>query len=158
MRKNAQLGIQLASALLGLCVNLPSAHGKATAGRFVVATDKATVHDTKTKLTWQRNVASKMIGWAEAKVYCAGNAPGLPGTGWRLPGINELLSIVDRKEYEPAIDPAAFPNIPALPAFWSGTPFKLGPSGMTWVVHFTAGNSVPSETAKYVGLYVRCVR
>ena len=64
----------------------------ATAGeRYTVA--DGTVFDTRTQLTWQRTFPSERYTWDDATSYCASLA--LPGAGWRLPSINELLTLVD---------------------------------------------------------------
>jgi hypothetical protein len=80
------------------------AWAKSTAGRFTVAADGKTVHDKVTKLTWQRDPPGTggpnndgRYGWADAKTYCANNTAGLSGTGWRLPGVRELRSLLDLK-------------------------------------------------------------
>ena len=133
-----------------------TALGKASTGRFVVAVDSKTVYDNRTKLTWQRDVPGGTYTWANAKTYCSSNTAALPGTGWRLPGIRELLSIVDRKQKtSPAIDPAVFPNTPAE-AFWSASPFQGG-SSFAWYVDFIYGGSSIYYGVTH-GNRVRCVR
>jgi hypothetical protein len=64
-------------------------------GHYVVAAGSGTVYDTKSNLTWQQTVSSTAYTWADAKAYCAGVGTSLEGTGWRLPTIRELQSIVD---------------------------------------------------------------
>lgn len=51
------------------------------------------------------------------------NATGLCGanSGWRLPNVTELRSIVDLSRNKPSIDPAYFPNT-AQDWYWVGTP------------------------------------
>ena len=153
------LRIRLISAValvLTLCTATPAALAKATAGRLVVATDGTTVYDNKTKLTWQRTPPAGTYDWAGAKSYCASNTAGLAGAGWRLPGVKELLSIVDRKQYNPAIDTTAFPNTPAE-WFWSATPFKGG-SSFAWGVDFDVGVSDGYVNSIAYDGRVRCVR
>ena len=53
-----------------------------------------TVYDTKTKLTWQQAISSSTYTWADAQTYCAGVSMSLGGTGWRLPTLVELKTIV----------------------------------------------------------------
>jgi Protein of unknown function (DUF1566) len=65
----------------------------APAGRYTINAAAGTVFDTKTKLTWQRAVASTRYTWPDAKTTCA--ALVLNGKGWRLPTIGELSSLID---------------------------------------------------------------
>ena len=131
----------------------------APAGRYVVAsgeTGNRTVYDTKTKLTWQQTVASTTYTWANAKTYCGSAAvsTSLGGTGWRLPTLKELQTIVDYSQSNPSIDSTAFPSTPAA-WFWSSSPLA-GSSSFAWLVYFGNGS------AYYDGVSatdsVRCVR
>ena len=118
-------------------VNLPTlADAAAPAGRYVVTsggTNKGIVSDTKTKLTWQQAVQSNYT-WADAKTYCSGVGPTLGGSGWRLPTIKELYTIVDFSMPDaPRIDASAFPGMPTATSdyFWSASP-KSGSSSGAW--------------------------
>lgn len=128
-----------------------SAHAKAKPGRYQVNAD-GTVYDTATQLTWQQAVPAKAFNWSDAKAYCLSNI-GLPGAGWHLPNILELLSIVDLGETKPAIDPMAFPKTPPT-FFWSATPRPSG--GSSRGVYFQYGFAVIVGTAN--AYRVRCVR
>jgi len=66
------------------------------------------------------------------------NATGLCGaTGWRIPSVNELESLIDYGQANPAIDQDYFPNTHPL-AFWTSDTVAQGFSH-TWVVDFTDG-------------------
>jgi hypothetical protein len=130
-----------------------SADASAPAGRYTTAS--GTVYDTKTKLTWQQDAPSTTYTWGDAKTYCAGVGASLPGTGWRLPTIKELLTIVDDSRSNPSIDPTAFPATPAN-YFWSSSPWADSPS-YAWNVHFNYG--YPGYQAAVSNMFhVRCVR
>jgi len=90
-----------------IAVGLPtSASANAPAGQYVVTasgTGNGTVYDTKSKLTWQQTVSSATYSWVAAKTYCAGVGASLGGTGWRLPTIKELQSIVDLTQRPPLL-------------------------------------------------------
>jgi hypothetical protein len=141
---------------------LPSADG-ANPGELVVSADGLTVTDTTTGLLWQRDGSGPHAGcsdsegsctWAEAKAYCA--ALTLGGvSGWRLPGVMELLTIVDVTTAWPSINPTAFPNTPA-DSFWTSSP-DTGSSGDAWCVDFNKGHSLSSDESGNCGR-VRCVR
>jgi formylglycine-generating enzyme required for sulfatase activity len=130
----------------------PAARSDAPAGRYTVTS--GTVYDTKTKLTWQQAVPATTYTWANAKTYCAGVGATLGGAGWRLPTLNELLTIVDYSRTNPAIDPIAFPSTPTN-YFWSSSPLA-GSSSYAWYVRFSGGNSSYHDVSNT--LIVRCVR
>ena len=132
-----------------------SVDAAAPAGHYVVTAGSGTVYDTKSKLTWQQTVSSTTYTWTDAKTYCAGVGTNLGGTGWRLPTIKELQSILDLSQTAaPYIDPTAFPATPSN-SFWSSSPVATYPS-YAWLVYFstgsTSGNSI-TDTKN-----VRCVR
>jgi hypothetical protein len=73
--------------------------------------------------------------------------------GWRLPSIEELLTIVDTTKYDPA-SKIAFENIEPE-SYWSATSNAANAS-YAWLVHFYAGNY---ETATQSNHYnVRCIK
>jgi len=86
----------------------------------------AEVRDAFSGLTWQRVPAPEKKAWNDAGSYCAGL-----GDGYRLPGVKELLSIVDlrnaKEVTDAAIDTAAFPGTPP-DVFWSATKAAGSPS------------------------------
>ena len=57
--------------------------------------------------------------------------------GWRLPTMEELLSIVDETQSCPTIDPKAFPDTPKG-TFWTASPCEDDPN-QAWVVDFSIG-------------------
>jgi len=134
-----------------------------TAGSFVASrglgvsrftTNTMTVTDTKTGLVWQRTAPTTTYSWADAQTYCAGVGSSLGGSGWRLPNIRELNSIVDDTVIKPAIDANAFPATPAE-RFWSSTPYANS-SYSAWYVLFNDGASAYDD--KTYTYYARCVR
>jgi len=136
----------LDSGLAVRCVHgaipLPSQHYEIASG---VVTDNAT------KLQWQQALGSSQMTFAEASAYC--QSLNLNGSGWRLPSIKELQTIVDRKRVGPSIDPFVFSQTPGL-VFWSSSPAA---GGNPWGVHFGIyGVTVNKSTAP--DFAVRCVR
>ena len=54
-----------------------------------------TALDPVSCLLWQKSPDGDPPGtWQLAESYCANNTPGLPGTGWALPTISQLRSLV----------------------------------------------------------------
>jgi hypothetical protein len=139
-----------AALALGLAT---SASAASPPGRYVLTPD--TVRDTQTSLTWQRVPPAAAYDKANAAAYCQSlTLGGL--SGWRLPTIKELQSLIDVRAHNGAIDTSAFPVGAARDgsdAFWSST---LQGSFDAFVVRFSLG-----ETRFFSvqgSLSVRCVR
>lgn len=81
---------------------------------------KKIVTDNTTGLMWQDDAetASVTKTWVNAINYCESLILG-DYSDWRLPNINELRSIVDYNEYDPAID-TVFQNVQS-DYYWSST-------------------------------------
>jgi len=113
------------------------------------------VHDGATGLTWQRKIGPQQV-WSDAMTYCS-----TLGTGWRLPSLTELQTIVDETKQNPSIDRDAFPNTP-VDFFWTSSPQAdpaSSPPAMVsnaWYIVFIHGHSdIEPVTSTY---FVRCVR
>ncbi len=84
------------------------------------------------------------------------NTEGLCGASdWRLPSLNELLSIVHNGRTDPAIDQAYFPHTPQYGWYWSSSPYADN-SGNAWYVNFDGGYVYYSSKSSYN--HVRLVR
>ena len=109
MRRKKTILVSLAIAVpLVAALGMKKVSGSEPPGRLVVNPD-GTVTDTVTKLIWQQ----ASTGGAEATglTACAALSLGSRTTGWRLPTIKELISIVDfESATAPLIDTAAFPG------------------------------------------------
>ena len=104
----------------------------------MVLTGGGRVFDARTGLTWQRNVPSSPYKWLDALSYCV--LLSIDGvTGWRLPSMKELHTLVDVMRSAPAIDQAAFGGTISA-AFWSSSPapFSVNHVGQ---VNFNSGTS-----------------
>ena len=107
--------------------------GEGTEGqRFVVSEDGTEVCDNTTGLFWEQKPDDIKRTWEEALAYC----PTL-GTGYHLPAVKELISLVDYEQTNPALPPShPFQNIQAetlADFYWSARRVGLGPfsaSGM----------------------------
>jgi hypothetical protein len=131
------------------CVRSERPSATAPPGRYTIA--DGTVYDTQTKLTWQQVFPMSLYTWADATAYCT--ALSLNGTGWRLPSIGELQTIVDEST-NPAIDLAAFPMTPSE-YFWSSSSVVEDPS-RAWTAFFTNGSTYSFVMTAQKN--VRCVR
>jgi hypothetical protein len=102
------------------------------------------VLDKETGLVWTRN--ANPIGeknWLDANTLCRefvfGNR-----IGWRLPGVEELSSLVDSPQSNPAL-PIGHPFInvrygPGVHAYWSSTNSE-NPSAAAWFVNMGDGKA-----------------
>ena len=114
--------------------------------------EDGTVTDFTTRLMWKKEARKKMT-WEEALNYCENlNYAGF--TDWRLPNINELLSLVDYSQNEPCINTEYFPGTKSS-QYWSSTTNVLVPKH-AWLVLFNHGNI--SSNAKEKEYWVRPVR
>lgn len=108
------------------------------------------VTDSKTGLIWRRCPegmslsGSTCTGTPTPFTHEAALQFAATQTGWRLPNIKELSSIVDKNVriadknlIYPAIDSTAFPATPAI-LFWSSSPFVSSPD-RAWVIDFSSG-------------------
>ncbi len=126
-----------------------------------------TVTDSKTGLMWKKcveglsgthceNGSADSFTWQQAlqQPRTVNNAGGFADyTDWRLPNINELISIVEEQCSDPAINLSRFPNTPSS-VVWSGSPVAV--SDYAWSVGFGSGSS--DFSIRDTSISVRLVR
>ena len=106
------------------------------------------VLDLATGLRWQRTPAPKPLAFRAAGAYCDHLKLGAKQdakSGWRVPTLVELLTLIDEAAAAPMIDRAAFPDTPGEP-FWTSSTFANGAElawyvGSTRATGSTAGSS-----------------
>ncbi len=122
-----------------------------------------TVTHKKTSLIWKRCSegqtwdSSGCSGTASTHTWAQATATTSSYAGkndWRLPTQNELLTIVERSAYGPAINATIFPGTPGA-YFWSASAYAEGSDG-AWAVYFDSGSDYPDH--KSLSYYVRLVR
>lgn len=113
------------------------------------------VKDPRTNLIWEDTVhtTEEKVTHNEAKAYCVSLKIG-EVTGWRLPTLNELLTIVDYVRAEPAIL-KEFTHVDSNTLYWSSTPY-VGSKNEFWGVKFEDGAT--DGASKNYDRFVRCVR
>lgn len=116
-----------------------------------------TVTDSETGLMWttDANLFSTTKTWQEAIDYCKNLS--IEGySGWRLPSVKELLSLIDYATYNPAL-PADHPFLNVQPSYyWSSTAYASNPY-CAWVVGMWYGG-VDFDGKSYYYYYVWPVR
>ncbi len=121
-------------------------------GNYTVGT--GTVRDNVTGLVWQQTANGVLYDRVQATSHCQSLNLGGWSSGWRLPTLIELESIVDYGRSMPSINGTAFPSTPSAP-FWSSSPY-LGAAGAWWFVNFVTGETAGTSWSST--LRVRCVR
>ena len=128
-----------------------TARADAPAGRFVASA--GTVFDSVTGLLWQQQPSDPVDLFAATSQCQSLNLAGK--TGWRLPTVHELHTIVDERRADPALDPTFSAPTSALQAEWSSTHYAAS-SGLFWTLDFSIGFAIVQATSDTNA--VRCVR
>jgi hypothetical protein len=115
------------------------------------------VTDNLNGLVWQDNAAANgmNVRWNTASAFCTSLSSSSYGgyTGWRLPTIKELESIVDYELNSPKIN-AVFQN-KAGAYYWSSSQNTTS-SYFYWIMNFAAARNYFTDVDDYQ--FVRCVR
>lgn len=129
-------------------------------GPYTYNTDGSEVTDTITGLVWRRCnegqtwSGSACTGTAVLLTHQATMERAATQTGWRLPNIKELSSLVNKSNINPAIDAVAFPGTVSS-YYWSSSPY-LGNTSNARIVDFR--NGIVSSNYRGSPYYVRLVR
>ena len=90
------------------------------------------IKDSQYDLLWTEPTAED-VTWQDALAYCT-NLEFAGETGWRLPNINELVTLIDHSTARPA---SQFPGM-SLSYFWSSTSYE-GYAYNAWAVNTSDG-------------------
>ncbi len=121
--------------------------------RFTVVLDGAAVFDHKTGLTWEQTPDREFDAWGPSLERCRKKAVG-GRKGWRAPTIEELKSLVDPAQHDPALPPRhPFSNIRSA-IYWAATPVP-GDDVVAWQVSFFSGKAQTDQ--KSLGRRMWCV-
>ena len=153
--------VAITAALLGLlATSVCPAQSVYSYSADAGGTANALVTDSKTGLTWQRCSAGQSFaagtcsGTANSYTHEEALAYAKTQTGWRLPNVKELSSLVDTGFIGPAINSTAFPATPSFFA-WTSSPYASDPTS-AWVVLFAEGSV--SASSRSNAAHVRLVR
>ena len=121
--------------------------------RYFVA--NGTAKDVRTGLVWQIAPSSTPKLQSDAKAACESLVLGGFSSGWRLPNVRELVSLVDEsREQVPLIAPA-FDSGPTN-VFWTST-LRFNPQSAYFSVDFATAN-IEQDDFTIVTRSFRCVR
>ncbi|AVQ10475.1 PF07603 family protein [Leptospira santarosai] len=148
----------------GNAINLRCVSGNQIPAFSFVDLGDGTVRDQNTGLLWSQCSegqaglgcpgASLILDWFAALNAC--NNLNLAGrTNWRLPNVNELLSIVNFNNSNPAINALFFPNTPNL-TYWTSTTDEVN-IGFAISISAGSGSILSGLNDKFQTLNVRCV-
>ena len=102
-----------------------------TAQRFVIVLDGEAVLDKETGLVWEKSPDTTERTWVDAAAYCYNKTVG-GRKGWRLPTVEELLSLTPL--------PSGHPFLNIQPdGYWSSTT-NAGLADAAWYVFPDAGS------------------
>ena len=132
------------------------------ASRLEINRVDGSAFDTKTKLTWR--ICSEGQSYSDG--HCKGEAINFTwdnailnfsgeGDNWRLPNVDELISIVEGRCQYPTINQTIFPDMPTSTIFWSSSSYVQNPVNAR-CVYFGDGKSL--ECSKSRDFHVRLVR
>jgi len=115
---------------------------------------KDLIYDETTKLLWQDSVINKdaSVTYKEAQNYCTFLSI-KKYKDFRLPTLNELQSLIDYKNYSPAIL-NGFKHV-ANTSYWTTTPFADDDTEV-WNINFEKGSR--ATKAIYYDRHFRCVQ
>jgi len=88
--------------------------------RFKEVLDGAAFLDRETGLVWEKRPDTTTSTWGSSSYICYGRTVG-GRRGWRLPTVEELLSLIDPRQQDPALPPG-HPFMDIQPGvYWTGT-------------------------------------
>jgi hypothetical protein len=112
----------------------------------------AAVLDRETGLVWEKSPSADQVPWGQARAGCLDKNVG-GRKGWRLPSINELMSLVDPSASNPSL-PAGHPFTVLSAGYWSATAQIPASANQVYAVNFSTGGIGTSAAS----LRAWCVR
>lgn len=140
----------------GPTTQIPPAWSQTIAGaeRFELVLSGAGVLDKETGLVWEQSPAPSTYSWVSAQTHCYQLEVG-GRKGWHLPTIEQLASLVDTTNSNPALPTGhLFTNVQSY-GYWSATTYA-NLTTLAWAVGFVIGDVGYND--KTFSYYVWCVR
>jgi hypothetical protein len=111
------------------------------------------VLDRETGLVWEKAPSTSTFSWFNASIHCLSSNTG-GRTGWRLPALPELMSLVDQSQSNPSL-PSGHPFTVQSDFYWSATSNAFDTSGARLVSFFNGGVLVDGKAFVF---HAWCVR
>jgi hypothetical protein len=171
MTQSRRLALRVAAAACAALSLVPAAEAVdlrdwgrkfPTAERFQVLSQFAgeAVLDKETQLVWARTPGNALSSWYSANNTDCTRTPIGGRHGWRLPSLNELMTLIDPAASAPMKLPSGHPFIGVTPngQYWtsSNTPFNANPHWMT-ALRISDGNSGNYDKSQLAAM-AWCVR
>ncbi len=138
---------------VGELVRAADPGGQLGQSRFTLVLDGAAVRDNNTGLVWEQVPDRIFDGWRASIERCKTKLVG-GQKGWRAPTIDELKSVVDRTQKDPALPKGhPFSDVTSH-VYWAATPSPTDDI-VAWQVSFFTG--VAGTDHKSLGRRVWCV-
>ena len=122
--------------------------------RFKLVLGETAVLDKETGLVWEKSPDTTLRIWSDAVYYAYNKNVGGRG-GWRLPTVEELRSLVDPTQSNPAL-PSGHPFINVQSDYYWSSTTSVSTTSSAWDVSF--GNGGVDFGVKSNDYYVWCVR
>jgi hypothetical protein len=130
-------------SLLGFAAVLLAAAPLSANDRFTPVLGGEAVKDNQTGLIWEQAPDSEHDVWSRSIARCATKTVG-GQKGWRAPTVEELKSLVDPVERDPALPKGhPFSNIKSA-IYWTATPSPTDDI-VAWQVSFFTGEAVTDQ-------------
>jgi hypothetical protein len=128
---------------IGLLAVPAGASAEQSNGRFTLVLGGAAVKDNQTGLIWEQEPDRIHDVWAASVARCSTKQTG-GRTGWRAPSLDELKTLIDPTQHDPAL-PAGHPfsNIKSE-IYWTATPHPTDDI-VAWQVSFFSGEPVTDQ-------------
>ena len=131
------------SALLMDQAPATSAQTSPPSDRFTLVMGGEAVEDNKTGLLWEQSPDLVHDTWSASVARCQTKSVG-GQKGWRAPSVEELKSLIDASQTDPALPEGhPFSNIKSE-IYWSATPSKSDDI-VAWQVSFFTGEPVTDQ-------------
>jgi Protein of unknown function (DUF1566) len=143
MRWRRSIGGAFAACLFLLLLLQDSRAADDPTQRFTIVLDGQGVLDRKTGLTWEQEPDRIHDVWEASLARCAAKTIG-GQRGWRAPSVDELRTLIDAEQQDPALPPGhPFSNIKSE-IYWTATPHPTDEI-VAWQVSFFSGEPVTDQ-------------